>query len=165
MSPRRFASAVLGLAAGSVLLCLPTGAGAAAASTPASVPQYIVHFDAIVAPPSTKGLAFHSTRCDIGPATNPLVVKCHETGTIKFTTGGGSGTATVSSALAGIDWKFTLHRTSASSTTYQMTGKGTESSGASPVARPVKVTGTITVTPTPDPTFHGTEDVFPTSAG
>lgn len=165
MSARRFASAALGLVAGSVLLVLPTGVGSASASTPTSVPQYIVHFSAIVTPPSTKGAAFHSTSCDIGPATNPLVVRCHETGTIKFTTDGGSGTATVSSALTGIDWRFTLHRTSASSTTYQMTGKGTESSGASPVTRPVKITGTLTVTPTPDPTFHGTEDVFPASAG
>jgi hypothetical protein len=50
---------------------------------------------------------------------------------------------------------------------YRMTGKGTESVGTTPVLRPVKVTGELTVVPTPDPTFNGTEDIFPlpTTAG
>jgi hypothetical protein len=42
-----------------------------------------------------------------------------------------------------------------------MAGKGTESLGASPVLRPVTVTGTLTVEPTPDPTIKGTEEVHP----
>ncbi|HXW81764.1 MAG TPA: hypothetical protein VEJ84_19825 [Acidimicrobiales bacterium] len=69
----------------------------------------------------------------------------------------------MSSPLSDINWKFTLHRSSVSSTTYQMVGKGTETSGASPIVRPVKVTGTITVSPTPGPTLQGTEDIFPLS--
>jgi len=141
------------------MVCLTTAAGAA--STPAPVPQYIVQFSAVALPLSTNGLSFHSTSCVIGPATNPIVVLCEETGTVKFTESGGSGTATVTSALAGIKWKFTLHRSSVSSTVYQMVGKGTETSGTSPIVRPVRVTGTLTVTPTPEPTLQGTENVFP----
>jgi len=138
---------------------LPSAAGAAA--IPAPVPQYVVQFSAIVLPPSAGGLEFHSTSCGIGPATHPIMVLCQETGTIKFTASGGSGTATVTSVLSTINWKFTLHRSSVSSMVYQMVGKGTESAGATPIVRPVKVTGTLTVSPTPEPTFHGTEDVFP----
>ncbi len=138
---------------------LPAAAGAA--PIPAPVPQYVVQFSAIVLPPSAGGLEFHSTSCGIGPATHPIMVLCKETGTIKFTASGGSGTATVTSVLSTINWKFTLHRTSVISTVYQMVGKGTESSGATPILRPVKVTGTLTVSPTADPTFRGTEDVFP----
>ncbi len=48
-----------------------------------------------------------------------------------------------------------------SSTVYRMVGKGTEGVGTTPILRHVKVTGTITLVPTPDPTFHGTENVFP----
>jgi len=158
MATRHLASAALAIAAGSALAALPSAAGAA----PAPAPQYVVQFSAIALPPSTGGLDFHSTSCAIGPATHPIVVPCHETGTIEFTaSGGGSGTAMVTSALSSINWKFTLHRTSVSSTMYRMTGHGTESVGATPILRPVKVTGTLTVTPTPDPTFHGAEDVFP----
>jgi hypothetical protein len=159
MAMRHLASAALAVAAGSVMVALPSAAGAA--PSPAPVPQYVVQFSAIALPPSTGGLEFHSTSCAIGPATNPIVVLCQERGAIKFTATGGSGTATVTSALSEINWKFTLYRTSASSTLYRMVGKGTESVGATPILRPVKVTGTLTVVPTPDPTFHGTEDVFP----
>jgi len=159
MVMRHLASAALVITAGSVMVALPSAAGSAPA--PAPVPQYIVQFSAIASPPSTGGLAFHSTSCVIGPATDPIVVPCKETGTIQFTAGGGSGTAMVTSALSSISWKFTLHRISVSSTMYRMIGKGTESVGTTPILRPVKVTGTLTVTPTPDPTFHGTEDVFP----
>ena len=125
------------------------------------MPQYIVQFTAIALPATPTGLQFHSTRCAIGPATNPIVVTCRETGTIRFTTTGGSGTAHVSSPLAGINWKFTLVRTDPTTSTYRMFGKGTESMGASPVLRPVKVTGTLTVEPTPNPTINGTEYVYP----
>ena len=45
--------------------------------------------------------------------------------------------------------------------TYRMVGKGTESIGTSPVLRPVRVTGTLTVEPTPNPTIKGTEEVYP----
>ncbi len=161
MANRRVAAVALALTAGSVFVALPTSAGAT--SKPAPVPQYIVQFSAIVSPPSTTGLEFHSTSCAIGPAIDPIVVQCNESGTIKFTATGGSGTATVTSVMATINWKFTLHRTSVSSTAYQMVGKGTESEGATatPITRVVKVKGPITVVPTPDPTFHGTEDVYP----
>jgi len=159
MVMRHLASAALAIAAGSVMVALPTAAGSAPA--PAPVPQYIVQFSAIASPPSTGGLEFHSTSCAIGPATNPIVVLCQERGTIKFTATGGSGTATVTSVLSSINWKFALYRTSVSSTVYRMVGKGTESVGTTPILRPVKVTGTLTLVPTPDPTFHGTENVFP----
>jgi len=161
MVMRHLASAALAITAGSVMVALPSAAGSAPAPAPAPVPQYIVQFSAIALPPSTGGLMFHSTSCAIGPATHPIVVLCQETGTIQFTASGGSGTAKVTSALSSINWKFTLYRTSVSSTLYRMVGKGTESVGATPILRPVKVTGTLTVVPTPDPTFHGTEDVFP----
>ena len=157
MARRHFVSVALALTAGSAIGGLP----AAASAAPAAVPQYVVQFSAIASPPSASGLAFHSTSCAIGPATHPIVVLCKETGTIRFAASGGSGTATETSVLSTIHWKFTLHRTSVSSTVYQMVGKGTESSGATPILRPVKVTGTLTVSPTPDPTFRGTEDVFP----
>jgi hypothetical protein len=160
MAIRRIASAALALAAGSIIVCLTIPAGAASKSTPA--PQYIVQFSATELPPSTSGVAtFHSTSCAIGPATNPIVVQCHETGTIRFTASGGSGTATVTSVMSDINWKFKLHRSSVSSMAYRMVGKGTETSGASPIVRPVKVTGTIAVSPTPEPTLQGTEDIFP----
>jgi hypothetical protein len=74
---------------------------------------------------------------------------------------GGSGTASVSSVPAGINWKSTLVRSDPTTNAYRMVGKGTESMGASPVQRPVKVTGTLTVEPTPSPTIKGTEDVYP----
>jgi len=164
MANRRLISAALALAAGSVMVALPSTAGATA--TPAKVPQYIVDFDAIALPVSTGGLAFHSTSCAIGPALDPIVVQCNETGTIEFTAKGGSGTATVTSPLSTISWEFKLHRTSATSTVpistvYRMVGKGTESQGSTPIVRPVKVKGLITLVATPDPTFHGTEDVYP----
>jgi hypothetical protein len=152
-------AAGLTLTAGSAIVGLPNAAGAA--PKPAPVPQYVVEFSAIAAPPSSTALDFHSTSCAIGPATNPIVVLCDETGTIKFTNTGGSGTATVTSALSSINWRFKLHRSSVSSTMYQMVGKGTESDGASPIVRLVRVSGTFTLTPTPDPTFQGTEEVFP----
>jgi hypothetical protein len=164
MAIRHVASVALALTAGSAMVALPSTAGAAPKSAP--VPQYIVQFSAIVSPPTTTGLEFHSTSCAIGPALNPILVLCQETGTIVFTASGGSGRASVTSAFGSINWKFKLHRTSVSSTAYRMTGKGTESMGATPVLLPVKVTGPITVVPTPDPTFHGTENVFrlPTTA-
>ncbi len=157
MAMRRFASLALAIAGGSVIVGLPSLAGA----TPTPVPQYIVQFSASALPPTASGLVFHSTSCSIGPATHPIVVLCKEAGTVKFTASGGSGTATVTSAMTTIDWKFTLHRNSASSTVYQMVGKGSETAGASPILRPVKVTGTLKVSPTPEPMFYGTEDVFP----
>ena len=161
LATRRLLLTALAFTAGSALaLGLPSAAGAA--PTPATVPQYIIQFSAIALPATPTGAQFHSTSCAIGPATNPIVVTCQETGTITFTATGGSGTASVSSALAGINWTFTLVRSSAAATdTYQMVGKGKESMGTSPVLRPVKVTGTITVKPTPDPTINGTEDVYP----
>jgi len=159
MAIRRIASAALAFTAGSAVVCLTTAAGA----SPTPTPQYIVQFSAVASAVSTNGLVFHSTSCVIGPPTNPIVVQCQETGTVRFTASGGSGRATVSSPLSDINWKFTLHRSSVSSTTYQMVGKGTETSGASPIVRPVKVTGTITVSPTPGPTLQGTEDIFPLS--
>jgi hypothetical protein len=157
---RRLLLTALALAAGSALaIGLPSAAGAT--PNPAPVPQYIIYFSAIALPATPTGLQFHSTSCAIGPATNPIVATCRETGTIKFTTTGGSGTASVSSAIAGINWKFTLARSDLTTNSYRMAGKGTESIGASPVARPVKVTGTFTVEPTPDPTIKGTEELFP----
>jgi len=160
LATRRLLLTALALTAGSALaIGLPSAAGAAPNPTP--VPQYIIQFSAIALPATPTGLQFHSTSCAIGPATHPIVVTCQETGTIKFSTTGGSGTASVSSALAGINWKFTLVRSDPTTNTYRMAGKGTESMGASPVLRPVKVTGTLTVEPTPDPTINGTEDVYP----
>jgi hypothetical protein len=160
LATRHLLLTALALTAGSALaIGLPSAAGAAPIPTP--VPQFIIQFSAIALPASPIGLQFHSTRCIIGPATHPIVVTCQETGTIKFTTTGGSGTATVSSALAGINWKFTLVRSDATTNRYRMVGKGTESMGATPVLRPVKVTGMLTVEPTPDPTINGTEDVYP----
>jgi hypothetical protein len=160
LGTRRFLLTTLALTALSALaIGLPSAAGAAQNST--SVPQYIIRFSAIALPATPTGLQFHSTSCAIGPAINPIVVTCQETGTVKFTTAGGSGTASVSSALAGINWKFTLVRSDPTSNAYRMVGKGTESMGASPVLQPVKVTGTLTVEPTPDPTINGTEDVYP----
>jgi hypothetical protein len=158
---RRTVLSTLALAAGSAL-ALAAPSAASAAPNPKALPQYVIHFRAIVLPPSTTtGLQFHSTSCAIGPTSNPIVVTCQESGTIKFAATGGSGTATVSSALAGIDWKFSLVRSSASANTYRMVGSGTESVGTSPVRLPVRVTGTITVEPTPLPTITGTEDVTP----
>jgi hypothetical protein len=159
MTVRQSVSVALALIGGSVIVGLPSAAGAA--PKPPPVPQYVVQFSAIALPPSTGGLDFHSTSCAIGPATDPIVVQCQETGAIRFTPGGGSGTAMVTSALSTIDWTFTLHRTSVASAVYRMVGKGTESVGATPVLRRVKVTGMLTVLPTPDPTMQGTEDVFP----
>ena len=164
---RRSLLTALALAAGSAA-ALGAPLAASATPNPAAVPQYIIKFTAIVVPATTAGMQFHSTTCVIGPATNPIVATCQETGTIAFTSTGGSGTASVSSALADINWTFTLVRSStAASATYRMVGKGTESNGASPVLRPVKVSGRITVKPTPDPTLRGTEDVYPlaTTAG
>ena len=155
---RRLLLTAFALAAGSAL-GVPSAAGAAPNPTP--VPQYIIAFTATVLPTTPTGLEFQSSSCAIGPATNPIVVTCKETGTIKFTATGGSGTASVSSVLAGINWKFTLVRSSAATNTYRMVGKGKESMGASPVLRPVKVTGKLTVEPTPNPTIKGTEDVYP----
>jgi hypothetical protein len=126
---------------------------------PPPLPQYVIHFSAIGLPATPIGLQFHSISCAIGLATDPIVVTCQETGTIRFTTTGGSGSASVSSALAGINWMFTLTRSNAVTNTYKMVGYGTESVGATPVVRPVKVTGKLTVKPTPDPTISGTEDV------
>jgi hypothetical protein len=160
IATRRLLLTALGLAAGSALATgLPSAAGAAPNPTP--IPQYIINFSAIALPISPTGLQFHSTSCAIGPATNPIVVTCKETGKIRFTATGGSGTASVSSVLAGINWKFTLVRTDPTTSTYRMIGNGTESVGANPVLLPVKVTGSLTVEPTPDPTIKGTEDVFP----
>jgi hypothetical protein len=159
MAIRHVATAALALAAGSVMVALPSTAGAAPA--PAPVPQYIVQFSAIASPPATTGLTFHSTSCAIGPATNPIVTVCQENGTITFLPSGGSGTATVTSVLSTIHWHFKLHRATATGTTYRMTGTGKETVGTTPVLRPVKVTGTLTVLPTPDPTLQGTEDIFP----
>jgi hypothetical protein len=159
MHRRHVASALLALTAGSALVGLPVAAGAAPA---APHPQYVVQFKAIEVPPATTtGTAFHSTSCAIGPAIDPIVVQCQESGTILFTATGGSGTATVSSPLGSISWTFKLHRSSAVGSSYLMTGKGTESIGTTPVARPVKVTGTIATTPTPIPTFQGTESIYP----
>jgi hypothetical protein len=160
LATRRVLLTTLALTAGSALgPGLPAAAGAAPNATP--VPQYIIQFSAIALPATPTGLQFHSTSCVIGPATNPIVVTCKETGTITFTNTGGSGKASVSSVLAGIKWKFTLVRSSTTTSTYRMVGKGTESTGASPVLRPVKVTGTLTVIPTPGPTINGTEEVYP----
>jgi len=160
LGTRSFLLTALALTAVSALaIGLPSAADAAQKSTP--VPQYIIRFSAIALPATPTGLQFHSTSCAIGPAINPIVVTCQETGTVKFVTAGGSGTAIVSSALAGINWKFTLVRSDPTSNAYRMVGKGTESMGASPVLQPVKVTGTLTVEPTPDPTVDGTEDVYP----
>jgi hypothetical protein len=160
VATRRSLLTALALTAGSALaLGLP--AAADAAPNPTSVPQYIIHFSAIASPAATPtGLQFHSTSCAIGPAINPIVVTCKETGTIRFTTSGGSGKASVSSPLAGISWSFTLVRSSAATNSYRMVGTGTESVGTTPVSRPVKVTGTLTVVPTPDPTINGTENVY-----
>ncbi len=157
---RRSLLTAMALTAGSALAFgLPSAATAAPNLKP--VPQYVIDFSAIALPAATPGLQFHSTRCVIGPATNPILVTCQEKGTIRFTAAGGSGAASVSSALAAINWKFTLVRTNVATNTYRMVGKGTESLGASIALRPVKVTGTLTVEPTPDPTITGIEDVFP----
>ncbi len=156
---RRLLLTALPLTAASALAVgLPAAAGGT--PVPPALPQYVIQFSAIGLPAMPTGLQFHSTSCAIGPATNPIVVTCKETGTIKFTTTGGSGTGSVSSALAGINWTFTLTRSIAVTNTYMMVGYGTESMGATPVVRPVKVTGTLTVKPTPDPTIGGTEDVY-----
>jgi hypothetical protein len=156
---RLLSTAALALTAGSALATgLPSGAGA---TTNARVPQYIIRFSAIVLPATPAWLRFHSTSCAIGPAVDPIVVTCQENGTIRFTAAGGSGTASVSSVLAGINWKFTLVRATPTTNTYRMVGRGTESRGASPVLLPVKVTGTLKVEPTPDPTIKGSESVYP----
>jgi hypothetical protein len=155
---RRLLSSALPFAAASALAVGLPAAGAT--PVPPPLPQYVIGFSAIGLPATSIGLQFHSTRCAIGPATNPIVVTCQESGTIRFTTTGGSGTASLSSALAGINWAFTLTRSSAATNTYKMVGYGTESIGATPVVRPVKVTGKLTVKPTPDPTISGTEDVY-----
>ena len=160
MPTRRLLLAALALAAGTTLaLAAPA---TATVTPPPPVPQFVISFTAIAQPPvSTAGLAFHSTACAIGPATHPIVVTCHESGHIVFSTVGGSGSASVSSALAGINWTFTLLRATATGTTYAMSGRGTESVGTTPILRPVRVTGRITVFPTPDPTIKGTEAVYP----
>lgn len=157
MTLRRLVPLALALTTGSLVATLPSPAGAV--STPA--PQYIVQFSATVLPPASAATGFHSTSCAIGPAIDPIVVRCQEDGTVRFTDTGGSGTATVTSVLSTIHWKFTLHRAAAVSTSYRMVGKGTETAGTSPVVRAVKVTGTVSVLPTPDPTFQGTEDIYP----
>ena len=92
---RRSLLTALALTAGSALaLGLPAAAGAA--PNPTAVPQYIIHFTAIALPAATTtGLQFRSTSCAITPATNPIVATCKETGTIKFATAGGSGSAHV----------------------------------------------------------------------
>ena len=156
---RRLLLTALPLTAASALA---VGLPAAAGGTPGqpALPQYVIQFSAIGLPAMPTGLQFHSTSCAIGPATNPIAVTCKETGTIKLTTTGGSGTGSVSSALAGINWTFTLTRGSEVANTYMIFGYGTESMGATPVLRSVKVTGTLTVKPTPDPTIGGTEDVY-----
>jgi hypothetical protein len=157
---RRLLLTALTLSAGSALLIVaPSAAGAA--PIPRPVPQYIIHFTATALPATPTGLQFHSTSCAIGAATNPIVVTCRETGTIRFTITGGSGTAHVSSVLAGINWNFTLVRAEVTTNTYRMVGTGRESIGTSPVLRPVRVTGTLTVEPTPNPTIKGTEEVYP----
>lgn len=145
-----------------VASALAVGLPAVASATPVprQLPQYVIQFSAIGSVATSSGLQFHSTSCAIGPATNPIVSNCQETGSVTFTTAGGSGTANVSSVFAGINWTFTLTRSSAVATSYKMVGYGTESVGASPVVRPVKVTGKLTVKPTPDPTISGTEDVY-----
>jgi hypothetical protein len=163
---RRPLLAVLAFAAGSTLaLGLATPAGASISPPP--VPQFIIHFTAYTQPPDpTLGLQFHSTTCTIGPATHPIVVTCKESGHIVFSTAGGSGSASVSSVLVGINWTFTLARATAiGATTYTMSGSGTESTGTTPVLRRVRVTGTIALIPTPDPTLgptiKGTENIYP----
>lgn len=158
---RRLLLSTVALAAASApALSLASPANAATGS--AAVPQYIVNFTAIAGPPAPDGLPFHSTACAIGPAIDPIVVTCQESGVISFTAAGGSGRASISSVLADINWTYTLTRSTASAaTTYRMVGTGTETVGTSPVLRPVRVTGTIMVKPTPDPTIHGTEDVYP----
>src|SRR5271156_6303181 len=100
-TPRLLLTALALTAASALTIGLPSPAGAAPNPTP--VPQYIIHFSAIALPATPTGLHFHSTSCAIGPAINPIVVTCQETGRIKFTTTGGSGRARVSSALAGIN--------------------------------------------------------------
>jgi len=157
---RRLLLSALALTAGSTAaVCLPSAVGAA--PNPAPLPQYLVAFSASALPATTLELQFHSTRCAIGPATDPVVVTCDETGSISFTAAGGSGVATVSSALAGINWKFTLVRSGPTGSTYRMSGRGTESVGTSPVVRAVKVTGTLTVGHAAVPTISGTEEVYP----
>ena len=164
MPTRRPLLAALALAAGSTLvLAAPAGA---TITPPRPIPQYLISFTAIAQPGDpTVGLQFHSTACAIGPATNPIVVTCQENGHIVFSTVGGSGTAAVSSVMAGINWTFKLVRASATGSTYAMSGTGTESVGTTPIRRPVRVTGRITVIPTPDPTLgpiiKGTEAVYP----
>jgi hypothetical protein len=160
LATRRLFLTALALTAGSALaIGLPSAA--TAAPTVTQVPQYIIQFSAIALPVTPSWLQFHSTRCAIGPSTNPIVVTCKETATIRFTNAGGSGTATVSSVLAGIHWKFTLVKANPITNVFRMVGRGTESIGSSPVLRPVRVTGTLTLEPTPDPTIKGSEDVYP----
>ena len=160
LATRRLLLAALALTAGSALTVGLTSAASAAPNLK-PVPQYIIGFSAIALPATPIQLQFHSTSCAIGPANNPIVVTCQESGTIKFTTTGGSGQASVTSALAAINWKFTLVRSAAATSTYAMVGRGTESVGATSVLLPVKVTGMLKVLPTPDPTINGTEKVFP----
>ena len=141
-------------------------AAPAGATTPPPVPQYLIRFTAITtkAPDPTVGRLFRSTACVIGPATNPIAFNCQENGHIVLDSVGGLGTASLSSVIAGINWNFTLRRAVTGATTFVMNGSGTESQGASPVSRPVHVTGRITVIPTPDPTvgpiIKGTEAVY-----
>ncbi len=165
---RRPLLAALALTAGPILTLAMAVPAGAATTPPPPTPQFVIHFSAVTQPPPdpTLGLAFHSTACVIGPPTHPLLVKCQENGHVVLSATGGSGSASLSSAFAGINWTFKLVRTStATTTTYLMSGKGTESTGASPVLRPVRVTGRITVIPTPDPTagptIRGTEAVYP----
>jgi hypothetical protein len=166
MSTRRPLLAALAFAAG-LTLSLGFATVAGATITPVPVPQFIIHFTAISRPADpTTGLQFRSTSCAIGPATHPIVVPCQETGHIVFSSIGGSGSASLSSVLAGINWTFSLARASATTaTTYAMSGTGTESTGTTPVRRPVRVTGQITVLPSPDPTLgpvvKGTENIYP----
>ncbi len=155
---RRLLLTALPFTVASALAIGPPAAGAT--PVPSQLPQYVIQFRAIGSPATPTGLQFHSTSCAIGPATNPIVVPCQEVATITFAATGGSGTASLSSALAGINWTFTLTRSSAATDTYRMVGHGTESMGATPVVRPVKVTGNLTVKATPDPTISGTEDVY-----
>jgi hypothetical protein len=163
LAVRRSLVAALALAAGSALAAgVATSAGA---TTPPPVPQYLIRFEALGAPGPVPGLTFHSTACVIGPATNPILVNCKESGHVVFSSVGGEGVASLSSVIAGIKWTFILIKSSAAgSTTYLMNGTGTESQGTTPIQRPVRVTGKITVIPTPagvvGPLVKGTEAVY-----
>ncbi len=168
LATRRPLLAALALAAGPILTLAVAVPAGAAAIPPPPTPQFIIHFSALTQPPPdpTLGLGFRSIACVIGAPTHPLVVKCQENGHVVLSTTGGSGSASLSSVVAGVNWTFKLVRTTAASTTtYLMSGNGTESTGTSPVLRPVRVTGRITVVPTPDPTLgptiRGTEAVYP----